>query len=85
MEYQLLHQAKQDTNEHTVLDNSDQQPMYKTSSGQILQSIQLNQLEMGMRIIVNFSAELINDLLYQQQRDPSNDLPHSSLVCNYSS
>ena len=74
----------QDTNGHTVLDDSHQQFLYNSNGGQILQSVQLNQLE-TKKVIIKFSAEFSSDPLYQQQRNPSDDLAHSSLVYNYSS
>ena len=73
----------QDTNGHTVLDDSHQQPLYNSNGGQMLQSVHLNQLEMQTKeVIINFSAEFSSIPLYQQQRDPSDDLPHFSLVCS---
>ena len=76
----------QDTKEHTVLDNLHQQPLLNNSGGQMLQSVQLNQLALETKVIVCFNVELSADL-YQHLSDlPEDTLPPSMvpLVCNHS-
>ena len=62
--------AEQDSCDHITSDGLTQQLLYDGSSGQVA----LSQLEMEMRVIVNFNTEYSTDL-YQQQitlpEDPS--------------
>ena len=71
----------QDTNEHTVSDNSHQPPLHSANGGQ---AIPLGQLEMVTQTIASFSTELSTDL--HQQNNPPDDPPTiPPLVCNVTS
>ena len=63
--------------------DSFQQPLENNSSGEILQSVSLGQLEMETKIIADFSTELFSNL-YQQWSNPPEyppPPPVSPLVC----
>ena len=74
----------QDTNEHTISNDLNQQPWYDDSGGQALYPILLNHLQLEPQTIASFSIELSTDQC-QQQSNPSDDPPPlPPLVCNHS-
>ena len=73
----------QDTNKHTVSDDSHQPPLHSGNGGQ---AIPLGQLEMGQtQTIASFSTELSTDLHHQQNNPPDDPPTILPLVCNVTS
>ena len=74
----------QDTNEHTISNDLNQQPLYDDSGGQTLHPILLSQLQLEPQTIASFRTKLSTDRC-QQQSNPSDDPPPlPPLVCNHS-
>lgn len=76
-----VNNPSQDTNEHTISDESHQQPLYYDSGGQTLHPILLSQLEMETQAIASFSTEFPNNDRCQPSDDPP---PIPPSVCNHS-
>ena len=57
----------QDTNGHTVSDDSCQQPLYKDSGGQLLQTAPPSHLQTETQAIASFNATELSTNLYWQQ------------------
>ena len=66
--------AEQDSCDHMMSDGLAQQPLYDGSSGQIT----LSQLEIEMRVIVNFNMGYSTDLYQQQINFPEDSSPLTS-------
>ena len=75
----------QDTNEHTVSDDSCYQTLFNNNNGQILITPP-SQLQTKAQYILRFYSEFPTDLYWQQSSPPEGPLhpPTPFLVCNYS-
>ena len=77
----------QDTNGHTVSDDSCQQPLYNASVGQLLQTAPSSQLQMEVQDITSFNTTELSTNRYWQQSGPPESPSHPPIlltVCNYS-